>query len=162
MHPAFIHCLHITTIIQSYSRRGSVTSVLLYIIRRHGCPHQIRPFPKLDIFKHTGTSGTRKVGLPPSHHGGVTSLNCSQLTIVSVAQTPNPGHLFKRALPTWKNFTPNDATNPQIVQLTQAFKDMATVVNAVLAADQNTFNIIFLKYFRDGMQSAVKQVLSNM
>lgn len=80
----------------------------------------------------------------------------------SVAQSPNPSHLFKRALPTWKNFTPNDATNPQIVQLTQAFKDMATVVNAVLAADQNTFNTIFLKYFQDGMQAAVKQVLSNM
>ena len=39
---------------------------------------------------------------------------------------------------------------------------MATVVNAVLAADQATFNTIFLKYFKDGMQTAVKQVLSNM
>ena len=39
---------------------------------------------------------------------------------------------------------------------------MATVVNAVLAADQNTYNTIFLKYFQDGMQAAVKQVLSNM
>ena len=111
---------------------------------------------------HTGTSGTRKVGLPPSHYGGVISSICSCLIIISVAQSPNPSHLFKRALPTWKNFTPNDATNPQIVQLTQAFKDMATVVNAVLAADQNTYNTIFLKYFKDGMQAAVKQVLSNM
>ncbi|KAM0794234.1 hypothetical protein BDR22DRAFT_714524 [Usnea florida] len=83
----------------------------------------------------------------------------------SAPQTPNPAHLFKRALPQWKDFQPNDATNPQITQLTQAFKDMTTLVNAVLSAantDAATYNTIFLKYFKDGMQAAVKQVFTNM
>ena len=61
------------------------------------------------------------------------------------------------------NFEPNDPSNPKIAQLTQAFKDMTTLVNAVLAAaDTDEYKTIFLKYFKDGMQDAVKQVLSNM
>ena len=42
---------------------------------------------------------------------------------------------------------------------------MTTLVNAVLGAantDADTYNTIFLKYFKDGMQAAVKQVFTNM
>lgn len=62
----------------------------------------------------------------------------------SSSPNPNSGPLYKRALPQWQNFQPND---PKIAQLTQAYKDMTTVVNQVLNTNVDTFGHVFDNYF---------------
>ncbi|MCJ1279631.1 hypothetical protein MMC21_007455 [Puttea exsequens] len=72
--------------------------------------------------------------------------------------------LSKRALPQWINFTPNGPSNPKIASITQAFKDMTTLINIVKdPASSDTYKTVFSNYFPDdNMQDAVKQVLTNM
>lgn len=99
-----------------------------------------------------------------SSEQSITAQYCLQLNSLSYPVIAPRAQLSKRALPQFINFTPNDASNPKIAQLTQAFKDMVTVVNVVInSANTNEFNTIFPKYFPNAnMKAAVIQVFTNM
>ena len=66
---------------------------------------------------------------------------------------------MKRALPAFGNL---DQSDPKRAQVEQVFKDMTTVVNAVLAAGEGVFDSILTQYFDQSMSGAVKNVLQNM
>ncbi|KAI9649086.1 hypothetical protein NHQ30_001653 [Ciborinia camelliae] len=87
------------------------------------------------------------------------AITCASAASVPDSLQSRPDSLTKRSLPTFVNFG-NFASGQ--AQITQAFKDMATMVNACLNGDPDIYNKIYSHWFPDNNRDDVTNILNAM